>query len=348
MDILKEKLDNLPKPPGVYLFKDQSEAILYIGKAKNIKKRVSDHLKNQGFPDAIIVPKIDEIDYIGTEDEKQALLLELQLIKKYKPKYNTQWQDDKNYSLVNITNEPIPRIFTGHQPLNNAKQIGFFVSAKELKLFLAELRKTLPYRTCKNFPKKACLYSDIGTCLGYCIKPQLKKRYTRIIKMLEIFLEMYKGAPLRIEAYDISNLSGSLGVGSMVVMQNGKPDKTQYKRFKIKAVRGQNDVACLREILKRRMKHFQWTFPDLIVLDGGKGQLKAGKNIDIPILAMAKIKRSQNQAKIFSPFSKRPISLNKMPQEIQKIFFTLRDEAHRFAIAYNIKRREKKLFENEI
>ncbi|HNY97537.1 MAG TPA: GIY-YIG nuclease family protein [Candidatus Pacearchaeota archaeon] len=344
MDILKEKLNNLPKNPGAYLLKGQNEAILYIGKAKNIKKRVLDHFKNKKFPDTIIIPRISDIDYIETENEKQALILELQLIKKYKPKYNVQWQDDKNYSLVNITGETIPRIFTGHQPQESLTQFGPFVSAKELKSFLAELRKILPYRTCKRLPRKPCLYFDLGVCLGYCIKPQLKKKYARIIRSLTVLLGLYKDAPLRIEAYDISNLSGSLGVGSMVVVTNGKPDKTQYKKFKIKTVQGQNDVACLREVLNRRMKHTEWTLPDLIILDGGKGQLKAAAKITIPVLAMSKIRRDQKKAKIFSPFAKNSISLDKLPQEIQRIFFTLRNEAHRFAISYNIKRREKKLF----
>ncbi len=357
MDKIREKLDKLPKTPGIYLFKDKNEEILYIGKANNIKKRITDHIRNKNFPDNIIIPKTDDIDFIETENEKQALLLELDFIKKYKPRYNTQWQDDKNYSFVAVTNEKIPQIFTTHQPkiMQNAKCkignknkeqkqfIGPFISAKELKRFMASIRKILPFRTCKVLPKKTCLYFDMGLCLGYCVNPKLKKKYSKILQLLEAMLKTYQGNALRIEAYDISNLSGSLATGSMIVFNNNKPDKSQYKKFKIKTIKGQNDVASLHEILRRRLKHFEWPLPDLIILDGGKGQLKTAKNINIPVLAMSKVKRDQGKSKIFSLFSKQSIILDKQPDEIKKLFYAMRNEAHRFAISYNIKRREMKL-----
>ncbi|MCX6758208.1 MAG: hypothetical protein NTX14_00685 [Candidatus Nealsonbacteria bacterium] len=166
-------------------------------------------------------------------------------------------------------------------------------------------------------------------------------KYRHSLDSLFAILSLYRGAPLRIEGYDISNISGTLAVGSMVVFEGAKRKPDDYRKFKIKTIEGQNDVASLKEVLSRRQKHPEWLQADLILLDGGKGQLKAAKGFKSPVIALAKIKRSSG--KIFSPFSKSYVLLDKLPRDLRDIFLRVRDEAHRFAITYHKQRREKQL-----
>jgi excinuclease ABC subunit C len=154
---------------------------------------------------------------------------------------------------------------------------------------------------------------------------------------------------MRVEGYDVSNLQGTLAVGSMAVFEGGLPNKNEYRKFKIKTVKGHNDVASLTEILKRRMKRQEWPLPDLILIDGGKGQLKSAKNIDIPTIALAKIGDKDSamfatsDGKLFTKFSKNYAQLSKLPPNLSNLFLQVRDEAHRFAIGYNKLRREKEI-----
>jgi excinuclease ABC subunit C len=169
--------------------------------------------------------------------------------------------------------------------------------------------------------------------------------------LLEIEKELkLAGSPQRLEAYDISNIQGSSAVGSMVVFEEGKPKPAHYRRFKIKTVQGANDYAMLREVLQRRFKHVAqksseadtWAImPDLILIDGGKGQLNAAltalkeAGIEVPVIGLAK----ENE-EIFLPRQKNPVILPRSSPGLQ-LLQRLRDEAHRFAISYfsNVHRR---------
>ena len=146
MDLLKKKINNLPQSSGVYIFKNSSEDLLYIGKAKNLKKRVKDHFQAKLGMDVMFIDQVAEIDFIPASSEKKAMLLEAQLIKKHQPKYNIEWKDDKNFFYVAITKENYPRIFLTHQikkkkAKNSSKQnkdkaieyLGPFVNGTELK-----------------------------------------------------------------------------------------------------------------------------------------------------------------------------------------------------------------------
>jgi excinuclease UvrABC nuclease subunit len=345
---LKEKIEKLPQNPGVYIFKGENENILYIGKAKNIKKRVKQHFQRQQKWIWDFIDDVFDVEVLETENEKEAMLLEAELIKRYQPKFNIEWRDDKNYFFVGITNEEFPRVFLTHQTklqiADCRLQIEYFgpyVKGSELKRFLAEIRKILPFRTCKNLPKKPCLYYHLGVCLGPCINKRQKRTYQRMIKTLKVLLKIYLGENVRIEGYDISNISGILACGSMVVFKKGKPKKADYRKFKIKRVKGQNDVKSLREVLLRRLKHKEWKMPELILLDGGKGQLKAARKIEIPFLSLAKMKK--HSGKLYSLFSKNFVLLDDLPEEFRNLLLQVRDEAHRFAIAYHKLRRKKVL-----
>ena len=150
----------------------------------------------------------------------------------------------------------------------------------------------------------------------------------------------------RIEAYDVSNIQGKLATGAMVTFINGKPEKNYYRKFKIKFSGKPNDIAMLKEILFRRFNHPEWPYPDLILIDGGIAQLNAALKVKsqkskvktIEVVALAKRKNE-----LFIEGQKKPILLKTLPREIFNLVLQLRDEAHRFALIYHKKLREKKL-----
>ncbi len=164
---------------------------------------------------------------------------------------------------------------------------------------------------------------------------------------------MLKHPPLRMEAYDVSNIQGKAAVGSMVVFEKGKARPAHYRRFKIKTVSGANDYAMLQEVLKRRFKHIKdkaatpdtWSImPDLVLIDGGKGQLNAARSVicetgsTVPIASLAK----ENE-EIFLPQRSRPVTLPRSSPGLQ-LLQRLRDEAHRFAISYHTSVRKRAAF----
>lgn len=340
--LAKDKFSKLPRTPGVYAFKGGGK-FLYIGKAVNLRSRVKNH---QGEP---VFSLAKHIAYIETDSEIEALLLESQLIKKYQPKYNVVWKDDKNYFYVGITEENYPRVFITHQPFDAAQgkpklktdYMGPFTDGKTLKKALAELRKRSPYRTCKTLPKKPCLWYHLNQCPAPCLPfPQVSQR---------------------VEAYDISNIQGQQATGSMVTFVNGKPDKNFYRKFKIKMENKPNDVAMIREVLQRRFNHPEWPYPDLILIDGGKAQFNAAlcalpqsaqscalcgsahrrRGIyGIKIMALAK-----KNNELFIENKKKPVLLKNLPKDFANLILRVRDEAHRFALAYHHYLRDKSLLD---
>jgi excinuclease ABC subunit C len=184
----RKEVKQLPNGPGVYCFKHKE--ILYIGKASNLRERVKNHFQQPGFKESIFLNKTKKIGFVKTNSEIEALILEANLIKKYQPKYNVIWRDDKNYFFVGITKEDFPRIFITHQPakifsqkkLRRASQkpisnfqftiynfVGPFVDGKALKQTLKVLRKVFPYRSCKTLPKRPCLWYQLDRCPAPCL-----------------------------------------------------------------------------------------------------------------------------------------------------------------------------------
>ncbi len=359
---LKKQINQLTQEPGVYFFKDKNGEILDIGKAANLKKRVRSHfVKNSpNFFKNVLIKKITEIDHIQTQNEKQAFLLENQLIKKYQPRFNIQWRDDKSYFWVNFSQEEWPKVKITHRPYKIASQetenIGPFINGRELKQTLSHLRKILPFRTCKNSYEKPCLSWHLGLCCAhknhkgenhlFRFKNFTPLLYKQLLATLKQILLLYANEKIKIEAYDISNIQGDCAVGSMVVFFGNRPQKSAYRRFRIRTIRGANDAAMINEVLKRRLRHSDWLFPDLILIDGGPVQLKAAQLsyrqwqkanfnsssnsvLPPPMIALAKKKEE-----IFSLFSKKSLQLNLLPLDLKLIFQAIRDEAHRFAVTY--------------
>jgi excinuclease ABC subunit C len=170
---VKKIVEKLPKSPGVYIFKDAQGEVIYVGKAIRLKDRVKQYFQRTealGPKTKELVAKIRKIEHKMVESEIEALVLEARLIKKYKPKYNSQLKDDKSYVLIGISKEDLPRIFKTRQ---NKKELrgdyyGPFPDAGSVHYLLKTIRRIFPYRSCKTLPKKVCLYYHIGLCPGMC------------------------------------------------------------------------------------------------------------------------------------------------------------------------------------
>jgi len=414
-----KNLKNIPEAAGVYFFKDQRGKILYIGKAANLRKRINQYFQKKLDPRlSQMINQAYKVDFIKTDSEIAALLLESEMIKRYQPKYNIELKDDKNFLWIKITlKEDFPGLFLVRQPWpDQSEYFGPFTDAKALRTTLKLLRRIFPFRTTTQYPHPLCLWGHLKMCpcLG-----MTKKEYQKSIKNLIRFLkgqsqkviealekEMRKFAqlqefekaaqlrdkisllkrlkemiifghqerleleadlalkslaktlglpslPARIECYDVSNLAGQEATGSMVVFQNGLPAKDQYRKFKIKRVRGIDDYAMMKEILDRRFKE-DWPLADLIVIDGGKGQVgAAGKVLEdyrlkIPLIGLAKRKEEIYALRKSGPKGQRGEQFFEkivLPSDSPALFLLqrLRDEAHRWALIYHRLLRQKKL-----
>jgi len=180
----KEEANRLPKTPGVYAFKKGTE-FLYIGKAANIRERVKNHFQQPVHRNHLFLDQVKKIGFIKTDSEIEALILEANLIKKFQPKYNVIWRDDKNYFFVGVTKEEFPRVFWTHQTkvksqksLVKSQFIGPFVDGKALKETLKTLRKVFPYRSCYKISNRPCLWYHLERCPAPCL---LKTKFIKEI-----------------------------------------------------------------------------------------------------------------------------------------------------------------------
>lgn len=418
--VLWKEIDksNLPHRPGVYLYKDLNDRIIYVGKAIDLYHRVASYFTGQ--PDspktAALVENVVSCEVIEVQSELEALILEANLIKKYRPQYNIKLTDDKDYLYIKITREPYPRILIARKKeLADAKEyFGPFPSARVSRETLKKLRRIFPW--CANPPKgendtnlRPCFFFHIELCPGPCAGKISRKDYNKNINRFAQFMTGEKdklltslqkemegyandlqfekaqaikktidglqyltqtnsaavylenpnfvedqnrqsveqlqkdlnlpSLPERIECYDISNLQGQQAVGSLVVLTHGDLDKKWYRKFKIHMENTPNDTAMMREVLQRRIKHPEWPKPDLILVDGGKGQVGAAFEVlqqagwNIPLYGLAK-----RMEWLYSP-EKEVIKLPKRSLSL-RVLQKIRDEAHRFAITYHRKLRD--------
>ncbi len=191
---LKETIKELPDSPGVYLMKDKTGGIIYIGKASSLKKRVSSYFyasRKLSTKLDKLVSCISDIEVIRTGSEAEALLFEASLIKEHSPRYNAALKDDKSYPLIKITtNERLPRIFvTRGKRDDGAKYYGPWTDAKLLRKSVKMLRKVFPIRACPSICKTACLDYHIGLCAGPCVGKILEEDYNEIVRHACLFLE---------------------------------------------------------------------------------------------------------------------------------------------------------------
>jgi excinuclease ABC subunit C len=417
---------SLPETPGVYIMKDADGRVLYVGKAGNLRRRVSSYFERpHDVRIQTLVTKIRRIDHEDTDTALEALILEAELIKKLRPPFNVREKDDKSFLYIEITKEKFPRVLLVRgKDAERGLRFGPFTSASSVREAMHILRRIFPWNTHAaeviGKLKRPCFDYEVGMCPGTCIGAVTREEYAYTIHYLKLFFAGKKKAVLnsfekdmtrasktldfekaeklrrrifalqhiqdtalisenevllpvavepnkagsesgsavgggaangddgiyRIEGYDISNISGTDAVGSMVVFENGEPNKNEYRKFKIKTVFGPNDIGMLTEILERRFSakhrdvgdgHARWRLPNLVLIDGGLAQANAAKKIllraglRIPIIGIAK-----------GPERKRNDIIGAVPKGVRKeTLVRVRDEAHRFAIGYhkNLRRR---------
>ncbi len=192
---IKEQLRLIPQASGSYQFFDEDGTIIYVGKAKNLKNRVSSYFnkKHDNVKLKIMVPKIKKIEFIITNSEVEALILESHLIKKYKPKYNILLKDDKKFPYFLITKDDYPRILVTRKRNKNmleGKYFGPYTNAKSMYTTLDLLKKLFPLKQCKTpkFKDRPCIYHQIGRCMAPCQRLITPDEYKSIIKNVELFL----------------------------------------------------------------------------------------------------------------------------------------------------------------
>lgn len=554
----KAQAKDLPKYPGVYFMKNEAGVIIYIGKAKNLKNRVTSYfIKQKSRPNRLkhLIRQIKKIDYISTETEVEAFLLEASLIKKHRPKYNIRLKDDKAYPYIKVTlSEDYPRLVVSRR-VSSKKDLYFgpFTSGFLVRENIKFLNGLYKIRDCSNgfmkIRKRPCLTYEIKRCTAPCVDFVTQSDYNKQVKRAVDFLEgktnnilkdieekMYESAenenfeqaaeyrdqlksanlilekqkvveeesvdrdiisflshekgtivsmihtrkgrvlgkkvhfiskvqsgideelrdkalsflnqyyvdnfvpdevvldfdfgrdlnrlftdllkerkgekvlvkhtysgklkklmemateqaqnqiksfvdktekkqkglleiqksfgleevPLRIECYDISNFQGDQSVGSQVVFYEGAPSPEDYRIYKIKTVQGSNDFESMKEVLSRRLSHTEYQEPQLILIDGGKGQLskvkealKELKREDLPVVGLAKSREKgsyenadlvRTLERFYLPGRLNPVVF-KPHSEALRILTHLRDEAHRFAITHHRRLREKKTLE---
>ncbi|AAM79356.1 TPA: excinuclease ABC subunit UvrC [Streptococcus pyogenes] len=537
-ELIKHKLELLPDSPGCYLHKDKEGTIIYVGKAKNLKKRVRSYFRgSHDTKTELLVSEIVDFEYIVTESDTEALLLEINLIQKNMPKYNIKLKDDKSYPFLKITNESFPRlVITRYIKKNDGLYFGPYpdsYTANEVKKLLDRI---FPFKKCKNPINKVCFYYHLGQCcahtichtdkvywdrliddvkhflngkddkiiedlrskmlaaseemaferaaeyrdlisgiatmrtkqrvmskdlqdrdiFGYyvdkgwmCVQVffvrqgkliqrdvnlfpyyndaeedfltymgqfyQDKQHFipkevfipeaideelvaaivpTKIIKpkrgekkqlvalatknarvslqqkfdLLEKDIKKTSGAienlgqllkidkPVRIEAFDNSNIQGTSPVAAMVVFVDGKPSKKDYRKFKIKTVVGPDDYASMREVLFRRysrVKKEGLQAPNLIIVDGGVGQVNVAKDViekqlglTIPVAGLQKNDKHQTHDLLFG----NPLEVVPLPRRSEEFFLLhrIQDEVHRFAVTFHRQVRRKNSFSSTL
>jgi excinuclease ABC subunit C len=427
---IKEKVRRLPHQPGVYQMKDRLGQVIYVGKAKDLKKRVSTYFQASRKL-AVAQPKvramldlIHDFEVILVKSEAEALLLEGQLIKKYKPRYNTDFTDDKRFLLVRVDpREPLPRFrLTRNRTDSSSRYYGPFAHSGHLRKTLAELRRRFGILLSDASPvplkdgrwrlyddARAEIYEHANeiTTEAYAerleaacqflegkarewlaeLKTEMQaaaeaRRYEaaaalrdridalertasrtrkfernlvgthnhrQVIKRLQAKLGL-SVEPRRMECFDISHISGSFCVASMVTFKDGHPDRKSYRRFKIKSFVGNDDFRAMEEVVSRRYRRLAEEgkpFPDLFVIDGGAGQVTAAlkaflnQGLEPPeLIGLAK----KNETVIFSD-GRKPLNLPHRDPAL-RLLQHIRDEAHHFANSFNAELRSKRLRES--
>ena len=466
---IRNKLSQLPHKPGVYLMKDRFGTVIYVGKARDLRKRVSQYFhpsRRLGWDLKFnaLVEAIHDLDVHVVKSEPEAMLLEGKLIKEFHPRYNVSFRDDKRFLLLKVNlNDPIPRFtLTRLRTTDGARYFGPFAHSGALRNTLALIRRQFNLRGCRPLTPgeadyKHCLYGNLKWCTAPCIGNVTHEQYLEQVRAACDFLggqceemsgqleaEMKKAAhaqdyekaaqlrdaladlkrttrktekferipytlpvaidpqrdleelgralglpapPARIEGFDISNISGTFAVASMVSFKHGRPDRANYRRFKMKTVVGQDDFACMAETIRRRYSRLLREqkgepsaededagkpiveelraliarpreapkdpnagvpmLPDLILIDGGKGQLNAACAelnalglANIPVIGLAK-----EFEEIHRPGESEPLRLSHDTGAL-KLLQRVRDESHRVANSYNAQLRIKRISES--
>jgi excinuclease ABC subunit C len=449
-EAIRKKVGDLPHKPGVYLMKDRFGTVIYVGKARDLRKRVSQYFhpaRRMGWDLKFnaLVEAIHDLDVHVVRSEPEAFLLEGKLIKEFHPRYNISFRDDKRFLMLKVNlNDPTPNFaFTRLKKDDGARYFGPFSNSGALRNTLALVRRQFNLRGCRVFTPgaadyKHCLYAHLKYCTAPCIGNVTREQYLEQVAAACDFLqgqchemkdqlevEMKKAAaardyekaaglrdlirdlkettkkerkfervpytlplaidplhdladlakvlalpapPQRIEGFDISNISGTFAVASLVSFRHGRPDRANYRRFKMKTVTGQDDFACIAEAVRRRYSRLlnesragstesrpakggtepqTSSLPDLVLIDGGKGQVNAAhaELKKLGLEKMAVIGLAKEFEEIYRPGESQPLRLG-LDHPAVKLLQRIRDECHRVANSYNAQLRIKRISES--
>ncbi|MBQ6375551.1 GIY-YIG nuclease family protein [Candidatus Saccharibacteria bacterium] len=405
-EILTKKLKTLPSQPGVYFHKNAAGEIIYVGKAAVLKNRVRQYFQKseKDAKTEALVREISDTDWIVVDTEMDALFLESEMIKRYKPRWNILLRDDKTVSYVRIDmKSEVPYVSFTRTPMDDkATYIGPFYGKTAVERAVRVLRRVFPYYI-KPYDGKKSLDTDLGLTPGIEVGKSTPADYKRNLRRLISYLEgnrkklmrelektMHEAAangeyelaaearnqlfglkelqkkivfsdkefmdissdralkelerliglekpPRRIEGYDISHQSGTNTVASMVVFINGAAARSEYRKFKIRTSTN-DDLKSMTEVISRRMKHTEWDYPDLIVLDGGATQVNAVLPIvapfKIPVIGRDKSGDHAKSAGVKIIYDGRMVELSQS-SHIARLIARIDEEAHRFAITYH-------------
>jgi excinuclease ABC subunit C len=238
MNLEEVKNLNIPKTPGCYQYKDAGGRIIYIGKAVDLRSRVFSYWREATSHTPAkysMLKKVVSIEWIEVASEIEALLLEANLIKKYQPEYNVVMRDDKRYVYIKVsTEDEYPRIFMTRNLDKKGKYFGPFVSAEAVRETLKVLRKIWPYRSCKNMPKKTCLYYRLGKCGGCCESLISKPEYEKIIKQIILFLD--GGKTVLIKNYELRIMNLERQLDSPIAKQSEVEDQLVRLQYELKNI----------------------------------------------------------------------------------------------------------------
>ena len=420
--MLVEKLQNIPKSSGCYLFKDKKGQIIYVGKAKHLPNRVKSYFsnKNHSSKTKLLVENIVDVDFLTTLDENSAFILENDLIKTHNPKFNIKLKDDRSKKwYLTLTNDDFPRLEVKNDtnldsnPLIEVPSSSLCHEMYDLLHDIFNLRSCSYELTPENIENnkfKVCLESHMGRCDAPCVSninkfiyreviselkqvvlfnfDQLRGKLTRKMNAFSKIMEFEKAntikfrlnaldkyekcvesariggylviadefkttfnlqnTPIDIEMYDNSHTAGDCQVSALVRYTNGKKNTSEYRKFNIKTVVGPDDYASFDEVLRRRFTRLlkeRSKLPDLVIIDGGKGQLGIAKRVfdelslsnRIDLLSISK--NSQHMSDIIN-FT----DVNSVKFENKKFFnllATIQNEVHRFVITFHRKKRSK-------
>jgi len=422
---LKAKVRELPNRPGVYLMRDRLGRVIYVGKARSLRKRVGQYFQPSREmrwdpKTRALLDSIADFETFVVVSEPEAVLLEGKLIKEYKPHYNVLFKDDKRFLLVKVNlSEDYPRFkFARLKKNDGARYFGPFAHAAAVRLAMQWARKKygvlvqgtgtptakdLRYSAylvpvpLKDLPReeylrrvalacdfldgrnqdalteldrqmtaaaagkhfeKAAEFRDVIVSLKEIARTARERKFARdlparVVPATEIAeLQQVLALPVpptHIEGFDIANISGTLTVASAVCFRDGKPHKAHYRHYRIKTVTGSDDFAAMAEVVSRRYTRVNAegdALPDLVMVDGGAGQLSAALRaleeigVCVPVIGLAK-----QMEEIYRSGVSEPLRLAGNSPALHLIQ-RLRDEAHRFANTYHQKLRQRRIQES--
>ena len=423
--MLVEKLKNIPKSSGCYLFKDKKGQIIYVGKAKHLPNRVKSYFSNKNHTSKtkLLVENVSDVDFLTTLDENSALVLENDLIKTHNPKFNIKLKDDRSKKwYLTLTDDNFPRLEVKNDtnldsdPLIEVPSSSLCHEMYDLLHDIFNLRSCSYELTPENIENnkfKVCLESHMGRCDAPCVSNINKFIYREVITELKqvvsfnfdqlrgklirkmnafsknmefekantikfrlnaldkyekcvesariggylVIADEFKttfglqNTPIDIEMYDNSHTAGDCQVSALVRYTNGRKNTSEYRKFNIKTVEGPDDYASFDEVLRRRFTRLlkeRGKLPDMVVIDGGKGQLGVAKKVFEELSLLDKVdllsigKNSSHKSDTIHFCDGNSVKFEN--SKFFNLLGTIQDEVHRFVITFHRKKRTKTMF----